>query len=107
FFLRIKSNDPGPGIIAATAALERRLGFENARQTFGALEVAPHPEYALGVAGEKTAHASSSFKTQVSFVPPPWLELTTIEPLRSATRVRPPGKSHVSSPVIAKGRRST
>jgi hypothetical protein len=29
--------------------------------------------------------------TQVSLVPPPWLELTTSEPSFSATRVRPPG----------------
>ncbi len=35
-----------------------------------------------------SAYSSS---TQVSLVPPPWLELTTREPLRSATRVRPPG----------------
>src|SRR5215471_12145815 len=29
--------------------------------------------------------------TQVSLVPPPWDELTTREPSRSATRVNPPG----------------
>ena len=30
-------------------------------------------------------------RTQVSLLPPPWEELTTSEPFRSATRVRPPG----------------
>jgi hypothetical protein len=41
-------------------------------------------------------HIRSSFSiqivnTQVSLVPPPWLELTTSEPSFSATRVSPPG----------------
>ena len=34
------------------------------------------------------AHCSST--TQVSLLPPPWDELTTMEPLRIATRVSPP-----------------
>src|SRR5438477_7733075 len=46
--------------------------------------------------------------TQVSFVPPPWLELTTSEPFLSATRVRPPGTIRTRSrPVSTNGRRST
>ena len=45
--------------------------------------------------------------TQVSLVPPPWLELTTSEPLRSATRVRPPEITLVSLPESTKGLRST
>src|SRR5690242_11748133 len=34
---------------------------------------------------------SLSASTQVSFVPPPCDEFTTSEPLRNATRVKPPG----------------
>ena len=46
--------------------------------------------------------------TQVSLDPPPWLELTTRPPSPSATRVRPPGRTQMSSPSLtAKGRRST
>ena len=45
--------------------------------------------------------------TQVSLVPPPWLELTTSEPSRSATRVSPPGTMRISLPARTKGRRST
>ena len=36
--------------------------------------------------------------TQVSLLPPPCDELTTSEPLRSATRVSPPGTMVTSSP---------
>src|SRR5262245_34599620 len=50
-------------------------------------------------------HASS---TQVSLVPPPWLELTTSDPCLSATRVSPPGTMRTRSrPVSTNGRRST
>src|SRR2546429_9442878 len=46
--------------------------------------------------------------TQVSLVPPPWLELTTSDPFFSATRVRPPGTMRMRSrPVSTNGRRST
>jgi len=41
-------------------------------------------------------------------VPPPWLEFTTSDPLRSATRVRPPGTVMMPfAPVRTKGRKST
>jgi hypothetical protein len=43
----------------------------------------------------------------VSFEPPPCEELTTSEPRRSATRVKPPGRTQVLDPVTANGRRST
>jgi hypothetical protein len=49
-----------------------------------------------------------SSSTQVSLVPPPWLELTTSEPSFSATRVRPPGTTRTPSlPDSTNGRRST
>ena len=38
-----------------------------------------------------------SLDTQVSLVPPPWLELTTSEPSLSATRVSPPGTTRTPS----------
>ena len=47
-----------------------------------------------------------SSTTQVSLVPPPWDELTTSEPSRSATRVRPPGTTRVSLPDKTNGRKS-
>ena len=43
----------------------------------------------------------------MSFEPPPWEELTIIEPSRIATRVSPPGTIRISSPNTANGRRST
>ncbi len=60
--------------------------LEEARHVLGALHVARHPEQGGCRPAE---HQSSS--TQVSLVPPPWLEFTTSEPFFSATRVRPPG----------------
>src|SRR5215467_7037272 len=55
----------------------------------------------------ETCHPHPS-KTQVSLVPPPWLELTTSEPFLSATRVKPPGTIWVRSrPVSTNGRKST
>ena len=36
--------------------------------------------------------------TQVSLLPPPCEEFTTSEPLRRATRVKPPGKTQISLP---------
>ena len=53
------------------------------------------------------ARPPRSASTQVSFEPPPWLELTTSEPRRSATRVRAPGVTTTFSPERMKGRRST
>ena len=45
--------------------------------------------------------------TQVSLLPPPCDEFTTSDPLRSATRVRPPGTIVTRSPHRMYGRRST
>ena len=69
------------------------VGIERAREAFGALAEARHPVKVVGGAGE---HQFSS--TQVSLVPPLWLELTTSDPSTSATRVRPPGTIVVSRP---------
>src|SRR5260221_8871561 len=61
-----------------------------------------------GVLGARCHSASlHSSSTQVSLVPPPWLELTTSEPSRSATRVSPPGTICTSLPDSTKGLRST
>src|SRR5688500_5336236 len=49
---------------------------------------------------------SSPCKTQVSLEPPPCEELTTSDPLRNATRVRPPGVTVILSPHRMYGRRS-
>ena len=59
--------------------------------------------------GVKTYKVFASVSsTQVSLVPPPWLELTTSEPSLSATRVSPPGTTRTpSEPDSTKGRRST
>jgi len=67
------------------------------------LHAARHPEQILG----GPAIIGRSSNTQVSLVPPPWLELTTSEPSTSATRVSPPGMTLVSLPESTKGLRST
>src|SRR3546814_17746581 len=55
---------------------------------------------------DDTHHQSSN--TQVSLVPPPWLEFTTSDPLRIATRVSPPGVILIPcGDISTKGRRST
>src|SRR4051794_21217060 len=56
-----------------------------------------------------TPHSSLLFYsiTHVSLLPPPWLELTTSEPLVRAVRVRPPGRTQVDLPVTIYGRKST
>src|SRR5258708_23421572 len=49
-----------------------------------------------------------SATTQVSYAPQLGLELTTRAPSGSATRVRPPGRTHTDSPLCtANGRKST
>src|SRR5271165_1407944 len=79
--------------------------FQNAREILGAFDVAREPVQVVGGAREHVTYESS---TQVSFVPPPWLELTTSEPCLSATRVSPPGTIRTRSrPVSTNGRRST
>ena len=78
-------------------------GVDDAGGVVGALDVAGQPEQAVGGAAQH--HASS---TQVSLVPPPWLELTTSEPCLRATRVSPPGTMRTrSAPDSTNGRRST
>src|SRR5262249_2771262 len=62
---------------------------QDAGGALGPLQVATEPE---AVIGDPRDHGAS-FCTQVSLEPPPWLELTTYEPSRSATRDRPPGKT--------------
>ena len=82
---------------------------EDARRVLGTLAVAAHPIEIVGraaqhltppppLAGEgDRCPAPHSSSTHVSLVPPPWLELTTSEPLRSATRVRRSTASRDSS----------
>src|SRR6202012_3031102 len=72
----------------------------------GGLDIAGHPEGGFGVEGQLHQGPPCENSTQVSFDPPPGEEFTTSEFLRSATRVRPPGRTQVSLPVTAKGRRS-
>src|SRR3546814_3575874 len=83
---------------------------EDARHVLGALDVAHHPVEIVGGAAQHQSSPArmseiSSSSTQVSLVPPPWLELTTSEPSRSAPRVSPPGTTRMVSPVSTKGRR--
>src|SRR5262249_25015311 len=79
---------------------------ESARKTRQYLQRFPRQFRALRVplSFRRWVHSCS---TQVSFEPPPWLELTTRLPFLRATRVRPPGTMVVSSPVRMNGRRST
>ena len=49
-----------------------------------------------------------SISTKLSLVPPPWLEFTTSDPSRSATRVSPPGTTWTPfAPLRTNGRKST
>ena len=86
---------------------QRARDLQQARGALGALEVAPEPEAVIGDARD---HDAASACTQVSFEPPPWLELTTYEPSSSATRVRPPGQHPARRPCrsgrTAAGRRA-
>src|SRR3546814_8486604 len=57
---------------------------EDARHVLGALDVAHHPVEIVGGAAQHQSSPArmseiSSSSTQVSLVPPPWLELTTSE----------------------------
>src|SRR4051794_26190340 len=56
--------------------------------------------------GSRQAAPGASI-TQGSLLPPPWLELTTSEPLTSAVRVRPPGSTQLDRPLTTYGRKST
>src|SRR5690606_22625061 len=60
------------------------------------LDVSVEPEATVGDACDHSAAPSS---TQVSLDPPPWLELTTYDPSRRATRVSPPGSTQEVRPV--------
>src|SRR5262249_24336938 len=71
---------------------------------FGPLEVAAEPVHAFGSARERMVHSTST--TQVSLLPQPCDELTTVEPFRKATRVKPPIVTYVSAPDRMNGRKS-
>ena len=89
-----------PGFGPGEAGLDRLVrkqrhaigDIEQARGVFGPFDVAAHPVQLVGGA---TKHRIPWERypaiTQVSLVPPPCDELTTSDPSRSATRVRPPG----------------
>ena len=73
---------------------EAVVHVDEARHVVGPLHVAAHPVDGIGdPAQHGPAPVAPSASTQVSLLPPPWDELTTSEPLRRATRVRPPGST--------------
>src|SRR5262249_11117380 len=82
---------PGDGKVEQ----QRPVDLQDAGGVLGALQVAAHPE---GVLGDARDHGPSSI-TQVSLLPPPWLELTTSEPFRRAVRVSPPGSTQEDLPL--------
>src|SRR6187399_1444068 len=53
-----------------------------------------------------STEGQSSQTIQVSLLPPPCEELTTKDPLRNATRVKPPRVTYELSPLNTNGRRS-
>src|SRR6187551_364049 len=53
-----------------------------------------------------STEGQSSQTIQVSLLPPPCDELTTKDPLRRATRVKPPRVTYELSPLNTNGRRS-
>ncbi len=86
--------------------LQVKVDADETRHIFGALDVARHPVNRLCHAAQQglgfSDHAGPSWveaaSTQVSLLPPPCDEFTTSEPLRNATRVRPPGMTLISLP---------
>ena len=104
-----RDRQPVPRIVGI--ARERVGHVQDTRHVLDPLHVAAEPEGGLGVAGDevhlvRAGRAVHQASTHVSLEPPPWEELTTSDPGRRATRVRPPGSTHVSFPVTANGRRS-
>src|ERR1700683_380091 len=78
-------------------------GLEHTRSIVRPLEIAAHPVQTVGNARKHERFSPNSSrsqfcKTHVSFEPPPCDEFTTSEPLRKATRVRPPGTMVILSP---------
>src|ERR1019366_67381 len=82
------------------------IDVEEAGDVFGAFDVAAEPVDGVGDPAEQgygVCHGyccwpppgvgEGAARTQVSLLPPPCEELTTSEPLRMATRVRPPGST--------------
>ena len=69
--------------------------LEQPRHVLRPLDIARQPEEDAAV----RPSIGQSSSTQVSLVPPPWLELTTSDPFFSATRVRPPGVMRMRSPA--------
>ena len=91
---------------------------EDARDVFRPFDVSRQPEEAVGLSAQHDWPRSFIFirlnpflirlRIHVSFVPPPWLELTTSEPVRQ----RHPGEParhdpRPSLPLSTKGRKST
>src|SRR6185503_18085155 len=103
-----------PGLFAFDMVAERAQPdrrFDQPAREFGPLHVAADP---VEIGGGSRQHqgsdpsVASGSRMKLSLVPPPWLEFTTSEPLRRATRVRPPGTMVVPlAPVRTNGRKST
>src|SRR6202023_697918 len=105
---RIESRDVvdrAPAFAGVCGRVDRagRGDVDQAREVFGALDVARHPVQRFGYAAE---HQSG--RIQVSFEPPPCEEFTTSDPSVSATRVNAAAGTSTWSPQSsAYGRRST
>ena len=76
---------------------EIEADVDQPRGVLRAFEIAADPVERVGDARQQHRQPQSS-STQVSLLPPPCDELTTSDPLRSATRVRPPGTIVTRSP---------
>ena len=76
---------------------ELEVHIQDPGVVLGPFDVAAHP---IERVGDPAQHAgvSSSSTTHESLLPPPCDELTTSEPFRNATRVRPPGTMVIFSP---------
>lgn len=65
---------PAFGVFDVDVELERQIDPQDARKHLDPFDVAVQPEAGLRNPGD---HSLSLSSTQVSFEPPPWLELTT------------------------------
>src|SRR5262249_1245695 len=103
--LRGDGHQRGPWLSRPRRALDQEV-IVDVDQPGAPLGTLQSPSHAIEVVGDPGEHIYLS-STQVSLLPPPCDELTISDPSRSATRVRPPGRTRGSAPSSTNGRRST
>src|SRR6185312_6112405 len=95
---QVDQGRPGAFIVLGLIVQQQaEVYVKNTSRILRSLHIPTHPQQTFGNPTEHGNYPSPS-KTQVSLLPPPCDELTTSEPSRSATRVKPPGTMLISLP---------